>query len=292
MDWYPRTLVIGPGGVKGMMILGCLVPLEDIHYLKYIDTYCGVSVGSIISLLLIVGYKVREIISKACKYDFFQNSCFDMTKIIEHKGMLSNEPIRQKLSKLILKKMGTIPSLYELYMKTGKSLITTTLNITEEKTEYMNYQTHPLISCIDAVMYSVNIPFIYYQLLDKNGNSYIDGALGNHYPIDYVDDDKTNILGIYVKTLFDNNNNIIDYSHKIIEVSMDQARLRKINNASNYCKHILLETKNSSIIGLDLNIKMLADLVYEGYKVGNQFINQKINPIHDKNKYIYPTYYL
>lgn len=292
-NWKPRSLVIGPGGIKGLMILGCLVPLEDYGLLKYVDTYCGVSVGSIISLLIIIGYNIREIISKACQYDFFTNlSYLNISDMIDHKGILSNEPLRQKLSKLILKKMGTIPTLYDLYMKTGKSLITTTLNMTDEKTEYMNYKTHPNTSCLDAVMYSVNIPFIYYQLIDKNGNSYVDGALGNPYPVDFLDNQQTNILGIYVKVMFDKQPDLINYTNKIIEVSMNQTRLSMIEKSSVCCRHILLETQHNSIIGLSFDIKDAADLVYQGFKKGNAFLNN-IRQEHDvKLKYEYPEYYL
>src|SRR5688572_17633724 len=228
MDWKPRVIVIGPGGIKGLMILGFLSPLEQSGLLNKVDTYCGVSIGAIISLLMIVGYKIREIIGVASKIDIFKDaSLLDVTNMINHKGLMSNEPARQKLIELVLAKLGTIPTLYELYMQTGKSLITTTLNATDELTEYMGPFTHPKTSCIDAVMYSMNIPFIHYQLIDSRGKTYVDGILGNPYPIDYFDNDQENILGIYIKTMYEDINTGLttsSYGYKLLEATINQRR--------------------------------------------------------------------
>jgi len=47
----------------GIINLGFLSPIEDFGLLNYVDTYCGVSIGAIISLLIISGYQIREIIN-------------------------------------------------------------------------------------------------------------------------------------------------------------------------------------------------------------------------------------
>ena len=50
-------LVISGGGIKGFVALGALQKLYDTKKLININKYCGTSVGAIISLLLIIGYK-------------------------------------------------------------------------------------------------------------------------------------------------------------------------------------------------------------------------------------------
>lgn len=198
--WLPRVLVIGPGGTKGLKALGFLSPIEDYGLLEYTDTYCGVSVGAIISLLIVAGYQIREIVGEVATLDLFKDmENLTVKSMIDNKGFMSNEPVRRRLTQLLLNKFGIVPTLRGLYMQTGKAYIAVTLNATDEECEVMGPFTHPNVSCVDATMFSMNIPFIFYQLIYQ-GKTYVDGALANPYPVDYFDDGNTNILGIYMKT--------------------------------------------------------------------------------------------
>ncbi|HSW76534.1 MAG TPA: patatin-like phospholipase family protein [Candidatus Saccharimonadales bacterium] len=287
-DWKPRVLVIGPGGVKGLMILGCLSPLEDSGMLNHVDTYCGVSIGAIIALLMIVGYTTKCIISEALSLDIFKDIfSIDLKSSFQHGGLVSNEPARKKLTDLVLNKCGTVPTLYHLYMKTGKSLITTSLNITDEKTEYLNPFDHPHLSCIDAVLYSMNIPLIYYQLIDARGKTMIDGAFGNPYPVDWFDNGNTNILGIYIKTIYHNR------IHQLLESSLIQRRENNIKNASSYCRHISLECDKIDFTGLSMTNKDKAQMIISGYKSGKAFLTNSLIHIQiNHDKYQYPEYFM
>lgn len=290
---YPRVLVIGPGGVKGLMILGFLSSVEDYGLFEYIDTYCGVSIGAVISLLIIIGYKIRDIIEEFVLTDILKDitSTYDIKNYNNNKRLISNESLRRKLSGLILNKMGSIPSLYELYMKTGKSLITTTLNITDDTTEYMSPFTHGKISCIDALMYSMNRPFLY-QLMDKNGKIYVDGILANPYPINIFDDNYTEILGVYVKT----GNNYKDCClYKLFNTAMNQRIIDNVKRTTEHCHNIelLITYNNLNIITMD----DIADLLVLGFNSGLIYINKLINNIIIINpkqnyKYNYPEYYI
>lgn len=282
----PRVLVIGPGGVKGFLILGCLLPLEEM--LHKVDTYCGVSIGSPIALLLICGYTIKEIITIANKIDFFKNLFyFNLQSTVNHQGLISNHLIRKKLTKLVLKKLGSIPTLYELYMKTGKSLITVTLNMTDERTEYWGPSTHGSESVIDAVIYSMNIPFIYYQLIHHD-KLYVDGALGNPYPIDYFDDGQTEILGLYIKTVYEEST-ITNYVYKSFDAAIEQRRVSIIQNASSRCRHIELLTTFNNV--LTTTIKHKAEMLIAGQQAGLDFLN-RLPTVSTAPKYIYPEYYL
>lgn len=321
-SWFPRVIVIGPGGIKGFNVLGFLSPIEDYGLLKYADTYCGVSVGAIISLLIVSGYSIREIVGEAATLDIFKDiENINFQSIFDHKGLISNEPIRKRLSQLILNKFGTIPTLYDLYMKTGRAYIATTLNATDEKCEMMGPFTHANISCVDATMFSMNIPFIFYQLIHQ-GKTYVDGALCNPYPVDYFDDGNTNILGIYMKTCNESTKiinttptlpgriiqrierapdkplSISDYLQKIIHSLMDHRRNSIIQNASDMCKHICLETDVIDSVGLNITTEVKARMLVNGFNSGMNFINQLQNnnyippQIPLKLRYEFPPYYI
>ena len=286
-DWYPRVIVIGHGGIKAFKILGFLCPVEDFGLLQYIDTYCGVSIGAVISLLIVCGYEVRDIIGFGTKLDIFRELInFDS------KTFASNEPLRKLLINLVVNKFGNVPTLYSLYMMTGKALITTTLNITDEISVMQGPFTHPDISCVDAVMFSMNIPFHFYQLTYQ-GKTYVDGTLANSYPTDYFDDNNTNILGIYTKVRTTQDNTLTNYYVKIINCMTDRHRNNVVSQSSDKCKHISLE----AVLSQEESIVTKAEMLVEGYKIGNTFLsslkrnNSKIT-ISPKQKYKYPEYFL
>jgi len=319
-EWTPRVLVIGPGGPKGLNALGFLSPLEDSGIFNCCDTYCGVSVGAIISLLIVAGYQMREIVAEAATLDIFKDiDGFTFQSIIENKGLISNEPVRKRLTQLIINKFGKIPSLYNLYLQTGKAYVAVTYNATDKICEIMGPFTHPDESCIDITMFSMNIPFVFYQLIYK-GKTYVDGALGNPYPIDYFDDGNTNILGIYMTTSdpkipqvmshrpgtiadrIDNKTSgelsIGTYSARIVHSLMNQIRNGIIQRSSNRCKHICLETKSVNAVGYNLSTEDKARMLVEGFNEGKQFLarlknNTYVGPnIPPKSTYTYPPYYM
>jgi len=318
-QWFPRVLVIGPGGVQGLKVLGFLAPLEDAKFLRYIDTYCGVSVGAIISLLIVAGYQIREIVGEASNLNIFKDlENLTLQSIVEHRGFISNEPVRSRLIHLLVNKFGNVPTLRGLYLQTGKSLVTVTLNATDEQCVMMSPHTHPHISCVDAVMFSMNIPFVFYQLV-HNGKTYVDGALANPYPVDYFDDGNTNILGIYIKSNMNKPPpapvrtapiimqkidtqapiSVGSYSYKIIHALMDQRRNHIMQSVSNRCKHVVLDINaNIDPIGCTIGVQEKANMLVEGFNSGKEFIELMLNdqyegpPIPPKETYPYPQYYL
>jgi len=316
--WIPRVLVLGPGGIKGLKTLGFLGPVEDAGLLEHIDTHGGVSIGAVISLLIICGYRIREIINEAVTLNLFKEiTSMDPLSIIENKGFISTEPVRKHLIQLVINKFGNVPSLRGLYMMTGKSLVACTLNATDEVCVMMNPFDNPDVSCVDATMFSMNIPFVFYQLIHR-GKIYVDGALANPYPIDYFDDNKTNILGIYIKTIQQKNNTIprhpgiiiervedpiqalpiSAYPLKIINAMMDQRRNDIIQHTSSLCKHVCLTVTNDDTLGHDITTEEKATLLVEGFNQGKLFIESIISNSYndpilpDKLSYSYPIYYI
>lgn len=292
MNYYPRVLVIGPGGQKGLMAVGFLSALEDAGILKYADTYCGVSVGAIISLLIVVGYDIRDIINSIINFDIFEDlASFSLRGVIDNKGLLSNQSIRSKLSKLIVDKFGMIPSLNGLYLRTGKALTVVTFNTTDNVCEIMNPFDNPDESCLDVTMCSINIPFIFYEMVHK-GKTYIDGAFGNPYPIKYFDDGNTNVLGIFMKSECTNEKGIENYLTKILDSILYQRVNDIIDTSSNCCRHVILESKVAGFIGYNLSPYDKAVLLVDGHKMGTEYIKEYRAPKVLSKTYIYPEYFL
>ena len=318
---YPRVLIIGPGGAKGLEATGFLSPVEDAGLIDNVDTYCGVSVGAIICLLMICGYKIREIVGEAVKFDIFKEmGPFNFKSVMENKGFISNEPVRKLLSQLVINKFGNIPTLHGLYMRTGKAFVAVTLNATDELCVMMNPFDNPDVSCVDATMFSMNIPFIFYQLVHR-GKTYVDGALANCYPVDYFDDGDTPILAIYMKTVSPkgtpsplisshSSGTIVQrieetpslpigtYCLKMMHSLMDHRRNDIVRNASPQCMHVCLETAIADATGSCITMQDKATMLVNGFNKGKAFLadlqigkypDPKIPP---RLRYTYPPYYM
>lgn len=296
-EWYPRVLVLGPGGMRGFLELGAIYVLQKEGLLDKVDTYCGVSIGAVIALLLVCGYSIYEIVEHAVSFDLFKDIHHtSLQDVIQLTGLLSNAPTRKKLEDLVIKKLGKVPTLWELYLLRKISLVTVALNITTQKVHYFSPFTDSSTSCVDAVMCSCHIPFLYHKLTYKN-NIYVDGALANNYPINYFDDGLTPILGLYIKNDYTNKISISNeelfssYFHKIIGSLMDQSRNLIISYASPQCKHLELLATSYDTTGFTMDARQKGRMFGLGMTTAKTFlttINEKDNIVYDKQKYLYP----
>jgi predicted acylesterase/phospholipase RssA len=285
-DWKPHVLVLGPGGVKGFLELGALILLEVEGFLKNVTTYAGVSVGSIIALLLVAGYTVTEIISDAVDTNLFQDlSSINLENIKANAGLISNRGIKERLTLRLEEKFGFLPNLEQLYLVTGLEFMCVTMNLSKCRAEYLSRHTYPTMGSVDAVMLSMNIPLIFYKLKYR-GSIYIDGAFANSYPVDQYDDGTRNILGIYITT--ENEDRTIPedfpipmYLYKIIDCSMVENRERIIRASSNRCRHLRLYSPTIDTLGLTMDIKTKSQLVLQGYNMAKEFLEQLRHPSHD-----------
>lgn len=276
--WKPEILVLGPGGVKGFLELGALYALSNGNLLTEVTTYVGVSVGAIISLLMVCGYDATEIIVEASDANIFEDlSSVNLRDVRNGLGLVSSEPIRRKLVRNVTSKFGSVPTLEQLYHFTGLKLVCVTVNLDKEEPEYMSYETEPSISCVEAVMLSMNIPVIFYKLKYK-GCVYVDGALGNPYPIDQYDDGETNILGIYIQSTRrtssePSDSSVTMYFNKLVHLSMTQLRDRILAGCSDKCKSLCLNSNIIDTTGVSIDADLKADMILCGIQKAQEFID-------------------
>ena len=58
------NLTIGGGSLRGIAFVGSLEYLYSNNYISIIDNFYGCSVGSIIGILYLIGYKPLEILNE------------------------------------------------------------------------------------------------------------------------------------------------------------------------------------------------------------------------------------
>lgn len=257
------TLVLGSGGIKGYCIMGALMYLSCRNLLSKVTRIVGVSVGAIIGFLLAAKISIFEIIVEGFDTDLtIDTSMESIAQIPKQLGILNNHEIKIRLQNLLEKKWGRRDvSLRELYDLTGIELVCTALNITTEKTEYFSPFTHPEVSAIDAVLASMNIPFLFHQF--KIGDCYyVDGALGNPAPASEYNAD--NVLQILVKNEAPNIATIGGYLQAILNSVFVQLSSISLPNVTN----LLLTTACTSTIACGEKEKIT--LLMEGFQQAAQ----------------------
>lgn len=274
--WQPTGLLLGPGGIKGFIELGFLLYMEKKGLLEQCDSFVGVSIGAIITLLLVAGYSIYEIINEASKTNLLEDiSSIQFQDIQQNAGVISQQRIRESLEKLIINKFGKVLSLEELYQATGLELHMTSLELDKRdpRPVHFSHLVDPTISCVEAALLSANIPVVFRKIFYK-GKCYVDGALGAPYPIHLLDNGKRDVLGLYISAEFENDDGFLSYLRQVFYAGMVQLRNESIKHASPRCRHVALTSDNIDPVGLTTNSETKIHMVTQGYEIARRFFER------------------
>ena len=275
-EWQPQVLVLGSEGMKGLLELGALAYFQEggVYDFKNIKKIIGCSVGAIIGLLIIAGYSAIDIIPEVMEVSILQEmNSIDLSKIGGNYGLFSNRQLKDRITAMLRGKYGFVPTLKQLYQFTGVTFCAVAYNLSQKETVYLTHENEPDLPSLDAVLLSSNVPLIFHQM-SYRGYKYVDGALGNPYPIDVYDDGQTNILGIYVNSDNEDSNgeNFWWYFNTIIQCSMGEIRKKNIRHASSKCRHLQLDSSVTDAVGISCTDEKKKQMVEEGYEAAKQFV--------------------
>ena len=246
-----KVLVLSGGGSKGVILLGMLHRLVNkklfsneneknkdnerdrisdennlfINYLSGIEAFIGTSIGSIICLLLLITLTPVEILSYICTKDLSVDTKINILLLISKCGIMSFDSFFDEIQKTTEERLGFIPTMDELYKLFQKDFVCVTHNMTTDETVYIDYKSHPNLSCIEALKMSCNVPLIFEKYMyDKC--FYIDGAISDNFPIEYASKrypDKK-ILGLYIEKVLpcireDKDKDIMSYVKVLLTLS-------------------------------------------------------------------------
>jgi len=244
MDNKIDTLVLSGGSVNGFILMGSVQYIYDYYNINEIKTFCATSVGAMISYLLCIGYKPVEILVNICTskiLDRMKN--LDFTSAIENCGAVSFSEIEREIENFTYSKIGYIPTLLDIKEKFGKHLIITTYNLDKNKSLYLDYTSHPDLSCLTAIRMTASIPLLFEKCIYKN-ETYIDGASHDNFPIEKALEYSSNIVGITIP-----NRNPIKLSENIDMKSIMKILLVPINSKVNK----LIEKYRNKIVIIDIH---------------------------------------
>ena len=269
-------LVLSGGGVKGLCTLGLLHKMSELKMLDNIDTFCGTSVGGLISFLLLIGYTPKEMFEILNEIDFsllFQYNIDDLFNDI-HVGLLSQEPIIYVIGTLMKKRNCSIKITFkELFKKYNKKLIVTGVCINDSTLCYFNDESHPDMKVLDALKITMSIPLVFKPVKYKNA-FYIDGGAGSNYPIDFFkEEDLENVIGILVKGSYEYIEKFNDHAEYFLQLMNCVFKKVFDINEKLYEKYTYyIETKNISFTEWNIDSEKKTELFEFGYNIN---INNK-----------------
>ncbi len=266
-NFYPDILVLGPGAMKGLLIIGALNYLHLKGGLKNVSKIVGCSIGSVIGLLYCCGYKPSELFSLSEKYSKFFNFIpknLKLIDVINNKGLINPQDIKTLLDELVMDKFGFIPTLKELFELSNIELNTVHTNLDDREYNLINYKNNENMECTLAVIIGINVPFII-SSINFNGKECIDGALTNPYPINIYDDGKMKILGIYIDQTYEISNYFVKFSCILLNLSIIGIRNILIEKSSEKCKHLKLLTDLNDPLTFNLTQETRKKLFMSGF---------------------------
>ena len=263
------TIVLAGGSTKGLLTLGALQYAYDNNIIKNINTFIGTSAGAILCFLLIIGYTPIEIIVYLCVNQLVENlQNFNIVGMLNGYGATSFSSIYEHLEKMTIDKIGYLPTFDDLYAKYSKNLICVTYNLTDNKAEYLSYETEPHLPCLIALKMSANLPLIFENFKYRN-KFYIDGGISDNFPINIAEEKGKKILGLHIASDNESFNtdtemNMLEFIYKLIFIPIEQGIDYKINN-SKKSKIINLSYPKLKFFNFNINSKEKLEVFSTGY---------------------------
>lgn len=272
-----KILVLSGGGIKGISFIGALHALYELNILQNMHTFAGTSVGSLILFLYIIGYKPNELFEFIKAFDINKLKSISVSLFLESYGLDSGD----KIVKTLVKFMDTQNikhdiSFIELFNKTNKTFIVTSVNVSEQKVEYFSHLTQPTMSVVQAVRMSISIPFVFTPI-QFNSCLYVDGGCIDNFPLKQFSGKENELIGIYIVNNNEDKKNIKSFDEYIMNVINSMINGITKSSIENYEKYVVgIDIRNISSINFDITCEKKTYMYDAGYKAIHQYMNKKI----------------
>ena len=194
------TLILSGGSIKGIAQLGalhCLLEHKIIEMDK-IKNIAGTSAGTMVGLLLCIGYKPIEVFRFMKLVNLEKTRKIDMSNLITKFGLDNGKRIMLVLTKLLKScNYSEDITFKELYNTTFINFIVTGSCINDKKVYYFSHTDYPDMKVLKAIRISMAIP-IFFTPVKYENKIFIDGCCLDNYPIHLFNNRLDNVLGLYV----------------------------------------------------------------------------------------------
>jgi NTE family protein len=209
-----NIMALSGGAVKGVAYVGVFKKLEElINKRKVLEskpdfkeseckipkinikTICAVSVGTIFSLIYLIGFNYIEMLEEVLTKNFEQLKNIRIMNFATKFGLDSGENFINWLKELMKKKkFDPEIKLKDFYEKTNVDFQIMATNLNKYRYKKFNYIDTPDVKVLDAIRMSISIPFVF-TTNEYEGDLYVDGGLIDNYPIGLFNNSLDKVLG-------------------------------------------------------------------------------------------------
>jgi predicted acylesterase/phospholipase RssA len=175
------VLVISGGGQSGWEMLGAISIIQEDA--RIFDVYIGTSVGGILAALCSVGFRAVDLF-EVLQYVDISNKP-SIVRCVEEFGLCNSRAIMSAVQRLLEEKCGPDPTFHACKQRFHTDLVITGVCLSTNQTEYFKWDTHPDMKIMDALQITCAVPVIFVPV-KHNDNLYVDGGLGDNFPIEYA----------------------------------------------------------------------------------------------------------
>jgi predicted acylesterase/phospholipase RssA len=277
-----QGIVIAGGGTNVFCLLGCIEYClqNNIINLSNINVIIGTSAGSVLAVILAMGFNFEEMIELYLKLDLNSKFNIDISDInvvnniniferINEKSIYSNKILLEMYEKVFIEKNnGIIPTLLDIKNKYNKELVFGVYNLTTNKLEYLNYLNSPDLLVTRGCAMSSCIPIVF-NPIEYNRCFYIDGGLKENYPISATCN-YSNINFIGFPLNFSSNYTNMNFIEYLIYFMFENARnnqdklIHKSQNCKSYCFDIVYDNNRKGQNLFCVNKEIILEYVNNG----------------------------
>lgn len=184
------------GGIRVICFAGALQALQQRGLLVHCQEFCGVSAGSLASLMLALGYSISSIKRFVLQFDFSSSHSLDFDapfQLFEQYGLDNGASFERVLERILYYKGFTKDTTFQQLKESGraKSLRVWAADIQTLKLVEFSAILTPDIPVLVAVRASCSVPIFFTPVVHPYTNTFlVDGGLYDNFPLEYLTPDE------------------------------------------------------------------------------------------------------
>ena len=287
-----NSLVISGGGAKGFLTIGAIKLLFENNIISKIKYFYGTSFGSIISLLLCLGWDCDDILKFTINFPIECIVEYNLDMLIESYGLIPKDNFEILFKKIIrYKNYDENITFKELYDKTSKELNLITYSLKNNSSNLLNHINTPDLKIWEGLYMTAALPMLL-SPYEYNNDIFIDGGIVENFPINRVKPENINkMIGIYINTKINNLDKIktklidknilnsIEYSFELIKVFLNTSRYQ---NLQYNCINIIHDYNDVNTTDISINSAYREKLIDMGYQQTTKQLPKIINLLFNK----------
>jgi NTE family protein len=179
-----ENLALEGGGVWGIAYAGAIEELDKVGVLGGLKRVAGTSAGSIVALLLALGYGSNDISKIVAQLDFtkFMDN-HSVKQLFSNYGLFQGEFALQLFRSWIAEKLGDENATFQnLWESDGLELRVFSSNLNTKQLHEFSYRNTPDVPLAKAVRASMSVP-LFFTAVEIDDHLFVDGGATFDYPL-------------------------------------------------------------------------------------------------------------